>query len=879
MVIVRSWLEQYIDLDDLTHTALAHTLTHLGLEVEKIETTSPLDPLIVVGEIQQIRPHPHADSLQIAHVDVGGGKERCEIVCGASNIVEGMKVATAQVGSQLPDGTKIKSSRIRQVRSAGMILSAEELDLTPLPCEGIYPLDEKAVVGRTVGHLLDIQQVLFYLAITPNRGDCLSYIGIARDLACKLNRPYQKPSHDRSWVKKLSPVALSLHSNRGHSDRRSEGCLRYMALFVDGVCGSEFSPMWMQRLLYISGIRPHNLMVDMTNYLMLIWGQPMHVFDADQLHWQQEADSDETEKVIDLAVSRGCGGHLFKGLDGSQLTCDDEDLMITSQHTPVALAGVMGGQNSEVTDHSRRYVIEIADFCPRAVAESAKRHKLHSESSHRFERGIDGLSIGAVAEHTATLLHMLMNHDSSIEIYQPMEILSGREAAPYGELSYGEVYSQTHVALRVDRARMLLGMSDLSCERCIDILDGLECDVVDQRNSRLVVSIPSHRSDLCREVDLIEEVARMIGLDEIPSNFPLLDPRKITAREHPNLAFYQRLKQAVSDLGLCEVVVYPMVSETDLKSCLLSSDHPMYPNLKIVNPMSEHHLLPVTLMSSMMKTLSYNRSRRPSAVQMFQMARGYYRSSSSGSSSVSAHGLSWWRSGHQGARGYIENTTDHVCEISLLHCVWDGGDLKDSSSRVTAESAFYAKKAVIEQLFGCFGADSAMQYHRVDPEALPFLHPAYSAIISLSGQYFGYFGVIHPQVARHWNLGSDQNCVVAEIQFDVLADTLDSRPSRPHRPLYKYPLCLRDLALVVAKPTQVAEVMQAITEYPKRRYFHGAELFDVFEGEQLGAHHKSLAFRISYIWADGTLTDRQVDKEMNGLCEYLLTQYGYDRRS
>lgn len=862
MLIIRSWLEEWIDLKDLDHDTLAHTLTHLGLEVEIITTIAAFDPRIVVGEVLTTSPHPHADKLRLATVQTDANTT-LSIVCGAANLAVGMKVAVALVGAQLPDGTTIQAATIRDVPSAGMILAADELALTPTPQAGIMPLPASYHVGEPLETQHPATEVIFDLAITPNRGDCLSYVGIARDLGAKLTRPYHPPQLPPPTPGQPSPPWLQIHS-----PLKAELCMRYMALLVSGVPGTEPSPLLIQRRLHLSGMRPKNLIVDLTNYLMLEWGQPIHAFDAAQLPRQADGRAH-------LDVQHAAAGAQLTTLDGTTLQLDPTDVVITSADQPVALAGVMGGAATEVSTSSHEYILEFADFNPQAVARTASRHRLHTEAAHRFERSIDGAAMGTVATRTRGLL---AQYYPTAKVHEPVEAC----AAPPGQRT--STYPALHVALRVDRVRAYLGLPELTVAKCIDILDALECELVDQKSSRLVVAIPSHRHDLRREVDLIEEVARILGYEAIPTTYPTVDPRRLHAREHSSTPLNAHIKSSLAQLGLNEVVVYPMLSAQDEAACGLTEPHPMCADFRVRNALSDHNLLPTTLVSSLLKTLTFNHSRQSRHVQMFQLARGFIHTDSPNHDLH--HPLSWWRSQpHLGARAYqvgSHNKQQHAAaEISLLGLLIDAPTPQRSWQQGTLRG-FYAMKQLLESLWSSLGLGGSIYYHSLKNHAqdalIPFIHPTASALLQVDELTFGYCGTLHPQVAHAWGFDLSEPPIIAEIHIDTLTHLALHHPKPPVAPAAKYPPCLRDLALVLPQDMAAAAVVAAIMSHPQRQHLQAAELFDIFTGKPLDPGQKSLAFHLRFNSVTATLKDADVDAELTSLCEYLAATHGIKPR-
>lgn len=860
MLIIRSWLEEWIDLKDLDHDTLAHTLTHLGFEVEATRLIPAFDPRIVVGQVLTVSPHPNADKLRLAEVQVDT-TTTLSIVCGAANLAPEMKVAVALMGAQLPGGTTIKATTIRGVPSAGMILAADELALTPIPQAGIMPLPASHHVGAALETQSPGAEVIFDLAITPNRGDCLSYIGIARDLGAKLTRPYHPPQLPPQAPQLAPPAWLQTRA-------RAKLCVRYMALLVTGVPGDAPAPLMIQRRLHLSGMRPKNLMVDLTNYLMLEWGQPAHAFDAALL--PRRAD-----RRADLDVQHAPSGAQFTTIGGTTLHLDATDMVVTSADQPVALAGVMGGAATEVSASSHEYVIEFADFNPQAVARTASRHRLHSEAAYRFERAIHGAAMTTV---TTRFSQLLSEHYPTAQIHEPVEAF----APEHGNLA--RTYPTPHLALRVERARAYLGLPELTVAKCIDILDALECALVDQKSTRLVVAIPTHRHDLTREVDLIEEVARILGYDTIPATFPTVDPRRLQAREHPAIALTSSIKSSLAQLGLNEILVYPMISAHDEQACRLTEPHPMCADFRVRNALSDHNLLPTTLVSSMLKALTFNHSRQSHHVQMFQLARGFVHTTSPNHDPH--HPLSWWRRPPHAGSYHSTTATEpphHATteEIPLLGLLIDA-PTKERSWQPGGMAGFYAIKQLLEALWSCLGLGNTVHYQSLKDHAedalIPFIHPAASALLQVDQLTFGYCGTLHPQVAHEWGLDLNQPPIIAEIHVDTLTHLALHHPKPPVTPAAKYPPCLRDLAVVLPKDMAAEAAEAAIMSHPQRRHLAAAELFDIFTGSPLDPTQKSLAFHLRFSSTTTTLKDRDVDTELTSLCEYLATTHGIKRR-
>ncbi|MCY4380246.1 MAG: phenylalanine--tRNA ligase subunit beta, partial [Proteobacteria bacterium] len=796
MIIIRSWLQDYIHLSHLSDQDLSDTLTHLGLEVEEYHTVPAIDPLVVVGVVLSIKKHPNAEKLSVAEVLVTkklvpeshsvDGDDVVTIVCGASNLRVEMKVAVALVGSKLPNGHMIKSTKIRGELSQGMICSLDELGLTSEAQAGIWPLESDWQVGKELEHYVAHRDTILTLNITPNRSDCLGYIGIARDLGAKFNQPYQTYDNNRSdqsvfvsegeandhgqpytATDQLATVTVDATgdqpSNDGSKEPKSdEICQRFMLLYVEGVPGDVTSPYWLQRRLFLSGIRPKSLMIDITNYLMLEWSQPVHAYDAHKV--QNLCSSYTNTGKVSFEVQTAKNQTLIETLDGQKVVLCDSDIMISSNNVPLGIAGVMGGKTTEVTGDSESYFLEFADFCPSSIRKTAKKLKMNTDASYRFERGIDMATIATVVDRCANLVHECTKRlGLDIKVLKPLDY--------YGLLG---TYTSPCVAMRVDRASKVLGLH-LTIEECQSILGRLGCHIVDQKGSRFLVSIPSHRHDLKREVDLIEEIGRIKGYDQISGSLPPVVftyrdqnlvtadtlPEKITnAQEHPFCLFVTESKEILAHLGLTEVILYPFLAPKDFEQLRLKEEHPLYSDLEVTNPLSHHNLLQVCQGPAMLKNVVYNRSRLNKKTKIFQVGRGYFLPRRDESISRAYQPLSdFLGQSHIFAfREQNNGTNQSIREINFLTMVFDISQDDVNGQQQAEASTFFYLKTCLENFLACFNHQQLLSYQSLSDqgELLPFLNPNQSAKISLNRQMIGYLGVLHPEVACHLGLGLSQ---------------------------------------------------------------------------------------------------------------------------
>ena len=868
MLIVRSWLEDYLSCADISDHDLAEILTGLGLEVEGVSTYAALDAQIVVGKIVSIAKHPQADTLQVCSVEVGGA-DVLSIVCGATNIYEGMYVAVAQVGACLPGGMKMKRAKIRSVESMGMLCSADELALTDVRQAGILDLKKRcddSALGLACETYLSLKDSVFDVAITPNRGDCLGYIGVARDVAAKLCRPLKRPLKKTSFGSDGQGIVHKTSDYLVVESFDEELSERFAAMYVDGVRGDVDSPYWFQRRLKLSGVRPRCLLVDVTNYVMLEWGQPVHAYNYSVL-----PDS-RFKKAKNLTVKLASPGSTLTTLDGKQRELSAEDMVIVSGETILGLAGVMGGEASEVSAATRCCVIEVAEFSPVHVRRTAKRHKLHSEASHRFERGVDSRVIDEVIYRVAYWLCAL-HDESGLALPQPASYIEDKDLKSHND-------QPTRVALRLEKAQKLLGLSDLKAEECSDILDALECEQLDRRGERLVFAIPSHRKDLVREVDLIEEIARLKGYESIAEILPLQSA--VGYREHPFVAFKQQVVKVFATLGLYEVVLYPFGSSEEYSRAMIREDHPLFPHIEIHNPISvDQCFLQTTQVISMIKAYVRNRSYMQKSCRLFQVGRCYYSKDY-----LERDGQDGWKkellscfgltdpSLHLTAKAASEDRPVEKPFVSLLV-----GHPWQEKSWQGAEQAvnFFHIKEIVSAFLRCFGS-LPVSYRAISKELFPYMNPIQSAAMYLGEQCIGYLGMIHPQVALNEDLGLKELFGVAEIHLERLFRYVNETALIQSDALSHFPSCLRDISFSLKSSISYAQVCAAFDSFPKRKHLSSVELFDVYRGAGIGEEEKSMAYTLSFSSAKRTLQDKEVEKELEHLKDHLKKVLGIQLR-
>lgn len=860
VLVVKSWLQDYVDLRGHGDEKIAELLTALGHEVESVRHEAPLDPLIVVGRVLDVVAHQQADHLKVCSVDVGSSSA-LQIVCGADNVRAGMNVAVAQVGAHLPGAsTPMVAADLRGVTSQGMICSAAELGMDfSAEGEGIFALQQNPEPGRAAEEVLGAADTVWDVAITPNRADCLGYIGLARDLAAQLQCPLVMPPLSVASSSEDSADMLQVKV------LDSAHCRRFVALYVDRVQGGVSAPHRMQRRLSLAGIRPRSLIVDVTNYVLYEWAQPLHAYDYAAL----------TQK--ELRVQRaGADLKSIVTLDGEKRTLHRDDLVICDgEKAPLALAGVMGAQNSWIQDSTSACVIEVADFSCQSIRSISKRHKLTSESSYRFARGVDTAALADVAQRAAYLLYKC-----SEQLSLPLPAVARRPID-----HNPRPYVAPKVALRVERARKLLARSDLKVEQCMDILDSLECHLLDRKGSRLVYAIPSHRGDLVREVDLIEEIARVLSYDTLPSVPPAL-ARDQHREEHPLIAYTSRCREMLAHLGLYEVILYPFTWKKDVSRCLIPRGHPLDPELEISNPLSpEFAYLQTTQVFALLRALHHNRSHRRQGVRFFQVGRSYFaarvRDLLTNTCESQLREIAEVTGGHRQCLHFKKHATEESqrgSERTLVSWVVDGPWRKKNWQYAEERLNFFHLKEQVERFVRSVGVKE-YEVRPLGSGVVPFLHPGESAALMTKSGCLGYWGMLHPEVCDHWDFDLTHRPGVVELQLELLWQVACKQSSAlGNAGFAPFPSCYRDLALALPLNVHHGDVLAVIESFPGRKYLEKAELFDLYSGDSLEKDQKSLAYALTFSCATRTLKDRDVDRELDELVGHLKANLGAERR-
>ena len=772
MKFPESWLREHVTVA-ASQDELAATLTAIGLEVELLEPIGADLSGVVVGEIVSATPHPEADRLQVCEVDIGL-PERLQIVCGAPNARVGLKAPLATIGATLPGGMQIKAAKLRGVASSGMLCSAKELG-TDTDASGLFELPTSASNGQPISELLQLPDARLELKLTPNRADCFSIRGIAYDVAAALGSTVNPMALDAVPAQSTAVLAIDTPN--------PVDCPRYLGRLIQGVYASASSPMWMRERLRRAGIRPISLLVDITQYVMLELGQPMHAFDADRL-------------TGPISVRRARSGEQLTLLDGREVKLDPDFLLIADRDQPVALAGLMGGMATRVTETSRNIFLESAHFVPEAIVGRSRKLGMHTDASHRFERGVDP-ALPALAIERATALIMQFGGGTPGPV-----VVAGTQQPP----------APDSVTLRRARLTRVLGkfIEDGEVSR---ILTALGMQVFDDAQGWRVTP-PSRRFDIAIEEDLIEEIARIHGYDQIPLTAPTgqiqLQP---VPEERVDLAL---ARQQMAARGFFEAINFAFLDKALLLDWDLGDGAEA-----LANPLSsELGVMRTSLLPGLVTALERNLARQQSRVRLFEIGRCFAASS------------------------------DAPLETQRMAAVACGSAAIEQWSSDKRGVDFYDLKGDLQSLRALTGQDD-LQLEAAESPA--WLHPGRSAQVSLAGRPIGWLGQLHPRLQKTLSIGVDV------IAFEVDLMPLVERPLPRASELSKYPSIRRDLALIVEEAVSFASIERSIRGALGTR-LRQIKAFDRYTGKGLETGCKSLAIGLILQDVSRTLTDEDADR-------------------
>lgn len=795
MLISNEWLKEYVTIDDSV-SDLAERITRTGIEVDDlIDYTKDIKNL-VVGFVKSKEKHPDADKLNVCQVDIGED-EPVQIVCGAPNVDAGQYVIVAKVGGRLPGGIKIKRAKLRGERSEGMICSLQEIGISsnyiPKSFEsGIYVFSESQVPGTDALQALYLDDQVMEFDLTPNRADALSMIGTAYEVAALYNTKMTKPETTSNELE------LSANDELTVTIENEDKVPYYSARVVHDVT-IEPSPIWMQARLKKTGIRPINNVVDISNYVLLEYGQPLHMFDQDAIGSQQ------------IVVRQANEGEKMTTLDDTERELLTSDIVITNGQTPIALAGVMGGDFSEVKEQTSNIVIEGAIFDPVSIRHTSRRLNLRSESSSRFEKGIATEFVDEAVDRACYLL----------QTYANGKVLKDR-------VSSGELGAFiTPIDITADKINRTIGF-DLSQNDIVTIFNQLGFDT-EINDDVITVLVPSRRKDITIKEDLIEEVARIYGYDDIPSTLPVFD--KVTSGQLTDRQYKTRMvKEVLEGAGLDQAITYSLVSKEDATAFSMQQRQ----TIDLLMPMSEAHAsLRQSLLPHLIEAASYNVARKNKDVKLFEIGNVFF-----------ANG-----------EGELPDQVEYLSGILTGDYVvnqWQG-------KKETVD--FYLAKGVVDRVSEKLNLE--FSYRRADIDGL---HPGRTAEILLENKVVGFIGELHPTLAADNDL---KRTYVFELNFDALMAV--SVGYINYQPIPRFPGMSRDIALEVDQNIPAADLLSTI-------HAHGGNIlkdtlvFDVYQGEHLEKGKKSIAIRLNYLDTEETLTDERVSKVQAEIEAALIEQ-------
>ncbi len=792
MKFSEQWLREFVN-PPVSTTELAAQLTMAGLEVDAVAPVAAQFGNVVVGEVVSVELHPNAEKLKVCKVDVGQGAP-LQIVCGASNVAAGLRVPCAMIGAELPGGIKIKKAALRGVESNGMLCSAKELGMAETS-DGLLILPSESVAGTDVRNVLGCDDQMFELGLTPNRGDCLSVQGVAREVAAinSAKTTISAPATVAAALQDTLPVALEAVAD----------CPRYCGRVVRGINARATSPLWMQERLRRSGVRSISAIVDVTNYVMLEMGQPMHAFDLAKLSGG-------------VVVRKSRPAEKLQLLDQREIELKEGSLVIADQRAAQALAGIMGGLAASVTDATQDIFLESAFFSPAAIAGRAREYGMHTDSSHRFERGVDStLQRKAIERATALIL----------------EIAGGKPGPVIDVADEKNLPKRAPFALRRARIQRMLGI-EIADKEVADVCARLGMGAKTTADG-WTIEAPAYRFDITREIDMIEEIARIYGYNRIPARNPGV-PLAMLPRSETRIGAGD-LRGILTQRGYQEVITYSFVDPA-----LQATLDPARAPILLANPIaSDMSAMRTSLWPGLVKTLLHNLNRQQERVRIFE------------------HGMRFLRTG--------SSTVQDLVLGGLIY----GNAVPEQWGDAKRTVDFFDAKGDVEQLIAPAVRGRKFEFVRGEHAAL---HPGRCASIVCDGQAIGWIGELHPSVIQKLDLAQ------APIVFEIETASITQAKVPRFAEISRFPAIRRDIAVVVNSGVAYDNLADAIQSDSPALLQH-LQLFDVYAGKGIEPGTKSLALGLTFQALDRTLSDGDVERDVQQIVAVLEKKFGAKLRS
>lgn len=800
MKVSYKWLKEYLDLSDVTPDELAEKMSRTGIEVDDVIYPGKGLSKIVVGETLSVVDHPDSDHLHVCQVNVGA-EEPIQIVCGAPNVAAGQKVIVALHGARITGNAKIKKGKMRGQESNGMICSLAELGysesvVSKKYADGIFVLPAEAVPGTEVVDLLDLDDAILDIDITPNRADALSMRGSAYEVAAIYNKALQFPEAPVS--EKTGSVADYIKV----AVEDTNDAPAYHIQIIKDVKIAE-SPLWLQNKLMNGGIRPINNVVDITNYILLEYGQPLHAFDYDQIGSKE------------IIVRRAKANETMTTLDGVERTLDTDNIVITNGTAPIALAGVMGGLDSEITDETVTVALEAALFNPVLIRKTAGKFNLRSESSSRFEKGINVATILAAGQHAAELIHELAGGT----------IVEGTASVDTVEVK------DTEVVITLEKINRSLGTA-ISSDEVTAIFKQLGFAATFDGET-FTVSVPPRRWDISIYADILEEVARIYGYDNLPETLPITPalPTALTPKQH-TMRITRRFMEGA---GLTQNISYVLTTAEKAREYAVEDKE----GIRLAWPMSEDRsTLRMNLLSTLLDNAAYNVARKSTDIQFYEIGRVFFPSA------------------------------DRVLPIEAerLAGVMTGMAYQKDWQMAAEPVNFYHAKGVLDGYFETMGLSNQIRFEAA--KDLKWMHPGRTAAVYLGDAYIGYVGQVHPATANAYDL---KETYAFEIDFEAIIAA--PKEVITQQPIPKFPGVTRDVALLVDETVTHQQIVKTIKENGGK-FLKDVHLFDIYQGKGIEDDKKSVAYSMSFLNPEATLVDEDINKAFAKLVAALETECG-----